>query len=127
MTSPPHAAIHHDVNSVSNGVNDLRKACDIRLGWTQTKTVDCQQCLATAQIATCNCTVSATYVGKCAQQLALKRASADCDDALERCVGSCAQSNCGCIDTCYSSRAECKVRAAALEGCITEVCSTVCR
>ncbi len=116
-----------DTPFVTNGSNDLRKACDLRAEWSQFKTVECQQCIATAPLATCNCTVSAPYVGKCAQQLAFKRASPDCDDALERCVGSCAQGACGCVETCYSSRADCKVRAAALDGCVTEVCSAVCR
>jgi len=115
-----------DTVFVTNGSNDLRKACDVRLGWKRNKEVKCLECLITAPLATCNCTVSAPYVGKCAQQLELKRASPNCDDALERCVTSCGQNNCGCIDTCYSTRLECKSRAAALEGCVSEVCSAVC-
>lgn len=116
-----------DTVFVTNGSNDLRRACDARLAWTRTKTVTCLECLTTAPLATCNCTVTAPYVGKCAQQLALRKDSPDCDDALDRCVASCSQTECGCIELCYSTRAACKVRSAALEGCVTEVCASVCQ
>ena len=116
-----------DTTFVTNGSNDLRKACDIRTSWSRTKSVPCLECLTTAPLATCNCTVKAPYVGRCAQQLALKKDSPDCDDALDRCVNSCGQNACGCLETCYSTRAGCKIRAAALDGCVTNVCDSVCR
>lgn len=115
-----------DTVFVTNGSNDLRKACEVRLGWKRSKEVKCLECITTAPLATCNCTVSAPYVGKCAQQLDLKRASADCDQPLERCVGSCSLNDCGCIDTCYATHQECRARASALEGCVSEVCGPLC-
>ena len=116
-----------DTIFVTNGTNDVRKACDIRTSWTRGKTVTCLECLSTAPLATCNCIISAPYVGKCAQQLALRKASANCDDALERCVNGCGQNGCGCLENCYSSRGECKVRADALDGCVADICDAVCR
>lgn len=116
-----------DTVFVTNGANDLRKACDIRTSWTNTKSVPCLECLTSAPLATCNCLVKTPFVGKCAQQLALKKAAPDCDDALERCTNACGPNACGCLDNCYSSRAGCKVRAAALDGCVADVCAEVCR
>jgi hypothetical protein len=117
-----------DTVFVTNGSNDVRRACEVRARWTNTKSVLCLECLATAPIPSCECTtVAKTFTGKCAQQLTLKKASPNCDDALTRCVGTCGQTDCGCLDLCYSSRAECRARASALDGCVAEVCDEACR
>ncbi len=116
-----------DTTFITNGSNDLRKACETRQTWSRAKSVQCLECMATAPLPACDCTVKQAYVGRCAQQLKLKLATPDCDNLLGRCANACNQSDCNCLESCYASREVCKARVAALDGCVAEVCESTCR
>ncbi len=83
-----------DTTFVTEGSNDLRAACEQRRTWTRAKTVTCLECLATAPLPACDCTVKQPYVGRCAQQLKLKLANPECDPTL----GAACNGGKACID-----------------------------
>lgn len=116
-----------DTTFVTEGSNDLRVACEQRRTWTRSKTVTCLECVATAPLPACECTVKQPYVGRCAQQLKLKLANPECDQTLGVCVNACKSDDCGCLEACYASRKTCRARVSALDGCVAEVCDPICR
>lgn len=116
-----------DEPASSNGVDDLKVACELRTGWTRTKTQDCIDCRSIAKTPKCDCPAfQQDFAGKCADQGRAYGDERDCDFVGD-CVGKCAENDCACVDACYASRAACKPKADALDGCITDVCDAYCR
>jgi hypothetical protein len=116
-----------DTTFVTEGSNDLRAACEQRRTWTRAKTVECLECMATAPLPACDCTVKQPFVGLCAQQLKLKLANPECDQTLGVCVNACKPDDCACNEACFASRKTCRARVSALDGCVAEVCDSHCR
>ncbi|MBX3219918.1 MAG: hypothetical protein KF795_05315 [Labilithrix sp.] len=109
-----------------NGVNDVGKACAIRAQWTKRSTMDCSDCLGVAVTPLCDCTAPKPYAGKCHDQQNAKYQEPTCSGVGE-CVFKCSAEDCGCVEACYAGKDECRVRGAAVDGCIAEVCDTYCR
>lgn len=107
------------------GVNDVRKACEIRATWARRTTQGCGDCLLYASTPYCAC-FGKDYSGKCSDHAAAKHRESTCSDA-DACVNRCPLSDCACVDACYVSAAACRPHAAALEGCLVEVCAEHCR
>ena len=43
------------------------------------------------------------------------------------CVTACKDSDCDCIDRCYTGKPECRKLAAKVDACTTDVCAEVCK
>jgi hypothetical protein len=92
--------------SNGNGVNDVRKACDIQQSWARGTTLDCRRCVAQANA---------------------RGAEPDCTQAVNDCVILCPAGDCACLDGCYAANAKCRAASSALLGCTTDVCDPRCR
>ena len=110
----------------TNGVNDVVQACAIRAQWTQASSLNCNDCLGVASVAKCDCTASKEYAGRCFTQQDAKTKEPACAGVGE-CVFKCAANDCACVDACYANNDACRVRAAALDGCLAEICDASCR
>lgn len=115
-----------DRPTTTNGVNDVGKACAIRAQWTRVSSLDCTDCLGIAVTPICDCTASKPYAGRCAEQQTAKYQERACAGVGE-CAFSCPTNDCACVEACYANNEACRVRAAALDGCLAEVCDTYCR
>ena len=109
----------------SNGVNDVAAACGIRATWTHALSDPCTLCRGLATTPYCSC-FGNDESAKCEVQQNAKTAEKSCADAVNVCVGDCHE-NCGCIDACYEKAPACRVKAAAVDGCVVDVCDKACR
>lgn len=106
------------------GVNDIAKACAIRVTWPLAgETGKCQTCKGYSTTPKCDCG-NYDYAGKCEQQQKAVREDTSCD-GVDQCISAC-KSDCGCVERCYEGRA-CKAKAAARDGCVAEVCEKECQ
>jgi hypothetical protein len=110
----------------NNGVNDVRKACELRAGWTNTSADKCGTCQAAAQRPACGCEGFKGFDGVCADQGAAFRAEPSCTDDVINCVARCVQTDCACVEGCYANAPACKRVAAARDGCVTDLCAKYC-
>ena len=108
----------------ANGVNDVRKACEIRATWTRGTTDACGVCFGQTITPRCACSTH-DFAGKCSEQQAAKAKEPTCD-GIENCVTACKPTDCACIDGCYAGKA-CRVAASAVDGCTAEICAADCR
>jgi len=109
----------------SDGVNDVNKACVIRNGWTQSNSSACARCIGLSTSGRCPC-ASMDYEGAChAQETAI--ANEDGCVNAHSCETSCKQGDCACVDACYTGKDACRPKAAALDGCLAEVCDQYCK
>jgi hypothetical protein len=106
-----------------NGVDDVKAACAIRVGWTHTASDGCTHCLNEAPNTPCDCDPSQ---GVCAPQNRAKAAEVDCTADIASCITACSN-DCACIDNCYAGHAKCRAAASALDGCIAQACDQSCR
>ncbi len=110
-----------------NGVNDVKAACQIRMGWTRTSTERCIDCVVAAPEPQCDCEQFKEFAGRCRSQEEARRAEAGCTASVNDCTNACAATDCACIDACYGQAARCEQLAGARDGCVVDVCSDVCR
>ena len=110
----------------NNGVDDVYQACLIRNGWSKPDDTECQRCLAVSRAPRCGCPeFSEEYVGKCSDQGTAFGNERECDFTGD-CVTKCGK-DCGCMNNCYAGRDACRPKAAAVDGCTTDVCDKYCR
>ncbi len=108
----------------TNGVNDVKRACEIRTTWVREGN-ECSLCEAGAISPRCDCTTLASFGAACIdQQNTLRQA---CGVEKDNCVAKCDRTDCGCIEACYADNAACKSAAAARDGCVAEVCGPHCK
>lgn len=108
------------------GVNDVKRACEIRAGWTQANSEACSTCTISAYTsADCDCKKD-EYRGLCNDQIVARNAEPDCVFEIDTCVNAC-QSDCDCVDACYANHPTCKPLQAAYDGCLTDVCNDACK
>ncbi len=116
-----------DEPAPNNGVNDVKKACEIRATWTKRKTQECIDCTSIAKTPKCDCPAfQQDFAAKCEVQGRAYGDERNCDFVGD-CVGKCNETDCACIDACYAGRDACRPKAAALDGCIADVCDRYCR
>jgi hypothetical protein len=108
----------------NDGVNDVAQACAIRAQWKNDQAKECLNCRASVGSPPCDCTEFKAYAGKCEPQAGEARAA--CPETFETCARSCKQ-DCTCLSKCYDGNAACKNAAAARDGCLTDVCTAVCK
>jgi hypothetical protein len=108
----------------SNGVNDVRAACEIRLKWVRANN-DCSLCESAATTPRCDCTTLASYSAACTDQQDARRFH--CSEAIEKCVATCVREDCDCIVGCYKNDPFCRDTSAARDGCVAEVCDPFCK
>jgi hypothetical protein len=111
---------------LDNGVNDVRKACEIRLGWTNAGSDKCALCQASAPRPACGCEAFKGFDGVCVAQGDARRAEASCTTELASCVTVCDDADCACIESCYAAAPACKRAAAAQDGCVADKCAAFC-
>jgi hypothetical protein len=111
----------------SVGVNDVRKACDIRTAWMRRSSTSCTDCIALASAPKCDCpALQRPYSGACSTHRDAKLAEPSCD-GVDGCVNNCPANDCNCVEGCYAGRDACRPRGAALDGCLAEMCDSECR
>jgi hypothetical protein len=116
-----------DKPAPNNGVNDVKAACEIRTQWQKRADQACVDCLSISTGPACGCPAfPQEYTGKCSDQSAAVGNEHDCD-FVGGCTSKCDPKDCGCIDACYNDRPACRPKAAALDGCTTDVCDKYCR
>jgi hypothetical protein len=107
-----------------NGVNDVKKACEITSAWKQESASECINCVVSVVREPCNCSSFKAYAGRCLAQQ--KDVQAACDEALLTCARDC-KKDCACAEACYAAAPACKQAAAARDGCKESVCTSVCK
>jgi hypothetical protein len=112
-----------DKPQASNGVNDVRKACDLRATWNRTGT-QCSVCESAAVSPRCECSELAAFSATCIEQADARKPL--CNASIEECVNTCLR-DCDCIEKCYANDAACKSASAARDGCVTEACGPHCK
>lgn len=112
-------------SSTTNGVDDVKRACEVRATWKSAQTTACTDCISYATTPRCECT-DLDYAGKCSEQKKAVDAEPTCA-GVESCVGACARSDCACADTCYAGKGACRSVASAANGCVAEICATHCQ
>ena len=121
------AACKEDEPEPRNGVNSVRLACDIRTAWARSDDQECIDCLSISRAPKCGCPeFSQEYAGACGDQGTAFGNERNCD-LVGECTGKCPKTDCACLDACYNDRPACRPRAAALDGCTTDVCDKYCR
>src|SRR5438105_9217302 len=78
----------------SNGVDDVRQACEARSAWTRATSAVCWKCLGSAVAPPCPCNKD-DFAAKCHDQEAARNDEPTCDGAAE-CVNHCPASDCAC-------------------------------
>ncbi len=109
----------------TDGVNDVSKACVIRTGWMASSTTACSRCTGLSTSSRCPC-ASYDFEGACATQESAVAKEPGCVNA-HSCEASCKQGDCACADACYAGKDACRPKAAALDGCLAEVCDSYCK
>ncbi len=108
------------------GVNDVKKACEIRVTWKNNETDKCRNCISIATNPECTCSdAQRAYAAKCNDHH-LKRASEPSCQEVDKCITGC-NSDCACVDSCYAGKDTCRPLANALDGCVAEVCDPECK
>lgn len=116
-----------DETPEDNGVDDVKKACEIRATWTRRGITSCDDCIAVSQAPTCGCPAfQQPYIARCVDQSHARVAEPSCDGTLD-CVGKCNPNDCDCVDRCYAGKDLCREVASALDGCVADVCDAYCR
>ena len=113
-------------DSAPLGVNDVRKACEVRRTWKAPTGSKCITCQSTSVLADCGCEAFKDYAAKCVAPQDAVKAEASCTDQVQVCVKSCQVTDCDCIDACYVSAEACKRAAGGRDGCVAEVCAPYC-
>ncbi len=110
----------------SRGVDDVKKACEIRVGWTQAGSDACTTCQISAYTSRdCDCKKDDNR-GLCNDEIVARNGEPDCAYTIDQCVTAC-QTDCECVDACYASHAKCKPLQAAYDGCLADVCDDACK
>lgn len=110
----------------NNGVNDVRKACEVRAAWTRAASEKCLNCLIAAPAPKCDCEAFKEFGALCEIQEAERHAEPTCTSALDDCTRACAKPDCNCLEGCYAQAASCKSLAGARDGCVAAVCAQYC-
>ena len=110
-----------------NGVNDVRKACEIRTTWTMRGVQRCSDCINAAPNVSCNCEEFKDFAALCLTQGDARRADPQCTADVDNCVNLCDKTNCDCIEGCYANAPSCKQHDAARDGCVADVCAQYCK
>lgn len=108
------------------GVDDVRKAYEVRRSWKNPTSELCIRCQSAAPLADCGCEAFAGFGGKCVQRQDAMKSEPSCTSDLTVCVKTCSVTDCDCIDTCYAKAAACRTLAGARDGCVAEICATYC-
>jgi hypothetical protein len=120
-------ATNTDSPPPNNGVNDVRKACDVRNTWTNRGDMHCTDCLFAATQVSCNCEQFKDFAGLCLEQADTRKADPGCTVDLDNCLNLCDKTSCDCIEGCYAPSPSCKQKSAARDGCVADVCSQYCK
>lgn len=121
------AACGSDPEAAPVGVNDVRKACEIRTTWQRLDSLDCSECFGIASAQKCDCpNLQRDYAGKCASHRDAKLAEPACE-GVDACVNACPKTDCGCVEGCYAGKDACRPIGNAMDGCLAEVCDAYCR
>ncbi|MBS2014481.1 MAG: hypothetical protein JST00_16465 [Deltaproteobacteria bacterium] len=119
------AACGGDDAANGNGVNDVKKACEIRVGWKNLDSSRCLECIGAAPAPPCECEAIKEFAGRCESQGAARAREPACTLKIEQCVNDC-KKDCACIDVCYQESAACRAVSAARDGCVAEQCAAAC-
>lgn len=117
-------ACGEDEPKAGNGVNDVRKACDLRIAWNRSAQ-NCSVCESAVVSPRCECEQLKDFSAACIEQADSRKAA--CAQAVDECVFKCDREDCSCIDQCYVNDAACKQASAARDGCIVEACTKYCQ
>lgn len=114
-----------DPPASTNGVDDVRDACELRLSWKAGSSSRCSYCLAAVANPPCECSEQHDFAGLCEEQQAARSREPSCE-GVEECRFECGTGDCACVDACYRDKDACRKAASALDGCVAEVCAPEC-
>ena len=121
------AACGPDDPPPNNGVNDVKKACEIRTAWQKRGTTACTDCLSISTAPKCDCPLfQQEFAAKCSEQARARTDEPTCE-GTPTCVGDCDRTDCACIDACFVGKERCREVTSAVDGCTTDVCDAYCR
>lgn len=116
-----------DEEPLNNGVNDVKAACELRVGWTKADSTACVECIAVSKAPKCECPAyQQGYAAKCNVQLTARAEEPTCEETYG-CVGACDEKDCACVDACFAGKERCRELTSAVDGCTTDVCDAYCR
>ncbi len=107
------------------GVDDVFKACQVRVAWKESTAETCVNCLAAAVSPACECEAFKEFGGLCHAQDEARRAEPSCTGASEDCARACG-AGCSCLEACYVQTSACKRLIDARDGCVVDVCTRSC-
>ena len=108
-----------------NGVDDIVKACQIRVAWKNPTAEKCVNCVAAAPSPQCDCEAFKEFAALCKDQDDARRSEPSCTGAMEDCARAC-KDDCACVAGCYAQAAACKRVIDARDGCVVDVCTQYC-
>lgn len=111
---------------LNNGVNDVKKACEVRAAWAHPSAEKCINCITAAPAPACDCEQFKEFGALCQKQEDTRKAEASCTAAIDDCTRACAKSDCACVESCYAQAPSCKSLAAARDGCVADACTKYC-
>lgn len=114
-----------DAGPANNGVNDVRRACEIRVTWKSPLPIACSDCLGVSAAPRCDCS-DKDYAGACRAQQEAEIGEPTCD-GVRACANTCAPGDCNCLEGCFAGKEACRARASALDGCLAETCAKYCQ
>lgn len=116
-----------DTPEERKGVNDVKKACEVRSAWSNRTAPQCISCISAAPSPPCDCEQFRDFGGLCATQGEARRLEKSCTAQVDTCTRACPDKDCACIDACYAQAPACKSASAARDGCVAEVCTRYCQ
>jgi hypothetical protein len=112
-------------DSENNGVDDVKRACEIRVTWKRLNTSDCVTCMSAAPSVPCDCPAYKDFAGKCETQGTARVNEPTCTVAIDDCVKKC-NTDCACVEGCFARDEACKRVTSARDGCVADVCAQYC-
>lgn len=115
-----------EASSTPVGVDDVRKACELRATWKTPTGEACITCMTSAPLPTCGCPEYDAFAGKCLEREDAVKAEPTCTSDVNVCVKTCSVTDCDCIDRCYAQAEACRRVAGGRDGCVAEICAQHC-
>lgn len=114
-----------DDEPTNNGVNDVKKACELKTTWKRARDLKCINCVSAAPNAKCDCEEIKEFSGACSEQGDLFKSA--CPQNVIDCALHCPVNDCACVENCYNANGDCKKRAAMRDGCVVDRCDEYCQ
>ncbi len=100
--------------------------CQQRASWANRLSSKCTKCVSLAPAPKGCKSFDKVYLAQCADQQRAKLDGKSCEPVF-RCSYKCKRKDCDCVARCFEGHDKCDRLAAAVDGCVAEVCEPFCR